>query len=122
MHVDRGFFDELVESAVPASYSEKHFEDYTDSDRWKHACHRSDVVVQMDPDRDHHLHRMERKAIQLGLRRKKLRQYALNEIVHIEDITAFVKQQHKYIKEKEYDRVKLPEQEIYCSKQKSQLS
>ena len=113
MHLNRGFFDELIESAVPTCFDEKHFVNYPNINKWRNAYHHSDVVVQMDPDRNYQLHRSGRKAIQLGLKGKKLEQYALEEILHIEDITDFVRQQHAKLKAKKYDAVELPEEKEY---------
>jgi hypothetical protein len=110
IHLDRDFFDELVQLAVPTSFDGKK---YLDINRWRNAYHHSDVVVQMDPDRNYLLHRSGRKAIQLGLRRQKLKEYALEELLLIEDITDFVKEQHANIKAKKYNIVELPEEKEY---------
>jgi hypothetical protein len=58
------------------------------------ASEQCDVRVQWDPDHGPSGEKLERRAIQLGLRGAALERYCDEWIVGIEDITAFVREQH----------------------------
>lgn len=70
---------------------------YADQDAWKKAVATSDVRLQFDPDHDPYRAPVERRAIQLGLRGDVLARYAKEWIVDIEDISAFVHEQHEHV-------------------------
>lgn len=54
---------------------------------WNDALRRSDVRCQWDPDRDLSDRKMERRAIQLGIRGETVRRYVHEWILGIEDVT-----------------------------------
>lgn len=85
------FFDELLAAAVASSFNQAAHNSY---DAWSNAVASSDVRLQWDPDHDPHGEKLRRRAIQLGLRDEMLRRYGQEQIVSIEDITPFVKEQH----------------------------
>jgi len=86
----RSFFEEILEKAVPSSFSP---DAYESMDTWKAAVSQSDVRLQWDPDHDPHGKAVSRRAIQLGLRGDILKRYGGIEIQTIEDITPFVTEQ-----------------------------
>ena len=97
----RSAWDEILASAVhskfvPAVYGSKK--------EWQQALKNSDVRLQWDPDHHPNGSKIERRAIQLGLRDGALASYAREWIVNIEDISEFVQQQRQY---KEADRTQL---------------
>ncbi|MDO5975519.1 DUF4291 family protein [Flavivirga jejuensis] len=53
--------------------------------------------------------KLERRAIQLGIRNKKIEKYAKNDILQIENISEFVKEQHQYVLSKELDKLMIPQ-------------
>src|SRR5882724_8185185 len=61
----RPFFDSLLARAVPSSWDR---DLYPTSDEWSRAVGRSDVRLQWDPDHHPKGAKLERRAIQLGLR------------------------------------------------------
>jgi hypothetical protein len=90
IRIKRGFFDRIVESAVPSTYDETQV---ISEDEWRASIATSDVLSQWDPDHDPFGNKVERRAIQIGLRRAALEEYARAAIVSITDITANVHQQ-----------------------------
>ena len=79
----------------------------------------SRVRLQWDPDRTPGGGRLERKAIQLGLRGDALARYAKEWVVHIEDISPFVREQYQHVKRRGQDRspryqdLLVPREEVY---------
>lgn len=89
--IRRTFFERVLERAVASSFSAS---GYRDEAEWKQAIAASDVRLQWDPDHDPFGQPVPRRAMQLGLRGATLAEYGTTAIVGIEDITAFVHEQH----------------------------
>ncbi|MCU0541465.1 MAG: DUF4291 domain-containing protein [Oscillatoriaceae cyanobacterium Prado104] len=89
----RSAFDEILASVVHSNFVS---EVYGSEREWKQAVKNSDVRLQWDPDHHPSGAKLERRAIQLGLRGDVLANYAREWIVNIEDISEFVQQQHQY--------------------------
>jgi len=68
------------------------------------------VRLQWDPDHDPSGAKVERRALQLGLRGDFLAHYAREWIVGIEDITGFVTEQSL---NRDYTQLMMPREEIY---------
>jgi hypothetical protein len=84
----RACFDDLLRQAVHSTFVPGIYTDHTD---WQQAVATSSVRLQWDPDHHPAGGKVERRAIQLGLRGEVLRQFAQGGwIEHIEDISAFV--------------------------------
>lgn len=88
--LQRRAFDAILAQAVHSSHQG---DVYPDQAAWQAALASSEVVLQWDPDYPPSGPKLRRRAIQLGLRGEILRRFAPGWIVHIEDITAFVRQQ-----------------------------
>jgi hypothetical protein len=86
----RPFFDSLLASAVSSTWDRELFP--TES-AWKQAVRRSSVLVQWDPDHDPSGSRVERRALQLGLRGEALQAFGRQELMEIIDISSFVAEQ-----------------------------
>ncbi len=91
-------FDEILRRAVPSSFAASNF---PTNEAWKNALAQSDVRLQWDPDHSPTGQKLERRAIQLGLKGTTFHQFNEEWIVEITDITAFVKEQAKKINSKE---------------------
>ena len=88
------FFDEVLRRSVPSTC------DSTDPAAracWSASVKKSDVRLQWDPDHAPKGTAVARRAVQLGLRGGTLRRYAADEVVSIEDITAFVIEQRAHV-------------------------
>jgi len=66
---------------------------YVTREQWSEAVASSEVRLQWDPDHDPHGDKVERRAIQLGLKGEALQRYAEEWIAGIEDISAIVAEQ-----------------------------
>jgi hypothetical protein len=105
----RDFFDELLRSAVPSTFDPTR---HATNDAWKTAVAHSDVRLQWDPDHDPHGRPLARRAIQLGLRGRMLRRYGEEDLLGIEDITAFVHEQHGNV-HGDGETLQLPRERVY---------
>jgi len=88
----RSFFEEILCQAVPSTFNPAR---YSTKETWKSALESSEVRLQWDPDHDPTGKPLERRAIQLGLRGSMLRRYGETEVISIEDISHFVRDQGK---------------------------
>lgn len=86
----RSFFEQLLEQAVISSFEKSSF---SSKEEWKKALQKSNVRLQWDPDHNPAGRKLERKAIQLGLRGEVLKEYGHEAIIEIDDISSFVAEQ-----------------------------
>jgi hypothetical protein len=89
----RSAWDEILSSAVHSNFVPAV---YGSEKEWQQAVKNSAVRLQWDPDHHPNGSKMDRRAIQLGLRGSVLASYAREWIVKIEDISQFVQQQRQY--------------------------
>lgn len=106
----RTAFDEILSQAVYSTYNE---ELYNTIDTWKQLVKSSSVLLQWDPDHDPSGAKVERRAIQLGLRGPVLEHYAHDWILEVEDISTFVRQQSLHVCTQDYERLMTPREIIY---------
>ncbi len=106
----RAAFDAILAEAVPSGYDAGR---YGSEAAWKEAAASSQVRMQWDPDHDPAGAKVERRAIQLGLRGDLLDRYAREWIVGIEDITAFVADQRRHVSAGDFARLVTPREEVY---------
>jgi hypothetical protein len=88
----RTFFEKILSSAAPSTWDQDR---YPERDQWSRAVSLSEVRVQWDPDHDPSGSKLQRRAIQLGLRGETLRAFGTHEILEIIDLTEFVNDQRK---------------------------
>jgi hypothetical protein len=86
---------------------------YTSEVEWRQAVAQSSVRLQWDPDHHPSGNKLERRAIQLGLREDVLAQYARNWIVDIEDISDFVQHQYLVVRSKDWAQLLVPSEAVY---------
>jgi hypothetical protein len=110
VRIKRSAFDTLLEQAVHSTYTA---EVYASEAEWKDALTRSEVRLQWDPDHDPSGARVERRALQLGLRGQVLAHYAHDWILDLEDITEYVHHQHGYAQSHAYQQLVLPQETVY---------
>lgn len=60
---------------------------FTSEEEWRRALQHSEVRYQWDPDRDLRLKRLDRRALQLGIRGSVVKEYVNTWILGIEDVT-----------------------------------
>jgi len=110
VRISRSSFDSLLAQAVHATYREA---TYHSEQAWKGAVERSQVRLQWDPDHDPAGGKVERRAIQLGLRGETPGQYAREWVIDIEDISDFVSEQRQYAQAHDYEQLTTPRELIY---------
>ena len=71
------------------------------------------MLLQWDPDHGPSGARLERRAVQLGLRGPVAKKYARDWILGIEDISEFVEQQRLALTAKKLDQLATPSETIY---------
>ena len=110
VRLSREGFDEILRQAVPSTFAPGLF---ADRDAWKRAVASSNVRLQWDPDHDPYGGKIERRAIQLGLRGDVLWKYAREWIVDIEDVTSFVREQQRHVAARNLAELVTPSESVY---------
>lgn len=110
VRIKRAAFDSLLAEAVHSHYVA---EAYASEETWKQAVEQSSVRLQWDPDHDPVGAKMERRAIQLGMRGPVLAQYAREWIIEIDDISDFVRQQYQHVQGRDYQQLVTPRELVY---------
>jgi hypothetical protein len=108
IRINRTFFDELLRTAVASSFGASGMDDRAS---WRRAVRRSDVRLQWDPDHGPRGQKLERRAVQLGLRGEVLRRFVFEETLSIEDISEFVAEQREHLAE--LSRLRVPWERVY---------
>lgn len=110
IRLQRSAFDSILAQAVHSSFQS---ELYESQESWQKAVQTSDVRLQWDPDHNPAGHKLERRAIQLGLRREAIRRYAQEWILDIEDISDFVAEQRQHVVSGNYEDLLTPAEAPY---------
>lgn len=110
LRLGRSFFESLLEQAVPSTFDERQFGSHA---QWKTALAASEVRLQWDPDHSPTGARLERRAIQLGLRGDILRRYAADELLEVIDLSRFVESQRGHANAADYARLRTPSERIF---------
>jgi hypothetical protein len=108
--IQRSAFDTILDRAIHSTYIPQIYED---RQTWSKAVQRSDVRLQWDPDHTPSGSKVERRAIQLGLRGEAAIKYAQEWIVSIEDISEFVAEQRQHVISQNYDALFTPSECAY---------
>lgn len=108
IYLKRAVFDQLLLDAFPSSNTLG----LSDAD-WRQQIESTDVRLQWDPDHDPYGKPIERRAIQLGLRRQALAGFAGDSIIQIVDRSDWVAEQYQHVQAGRLDLLMLPEERIY---------
>lgn len=98
-------FRKILEEAVPSTFKPKL---YADSNSWKADMKQKEVRLQWDPDHSPSGHKLERRAIQLGLKGDVLATFGRQYVQKIEDITPFVSQQKSLLDQGQKQELQIP--------------
>jgi Domain of unknown function (DUF4291) len=110
IRIKRTAFDDILAQAVPSTYKA---ELCSTTEEWKKAVEESSVRIQWDPDHDPTGNKLERRAIQLGLRGTVLARYSKEWIISIEDISDFAHQQYQHVVSGNYAQLLTPKETVY---------
>ncbi|CAB4493346.1 hypothetical protein RhiirA5_312397, partial [Rhizophagus irregularis] len=108
--LSRQGFEEIISKAVPTNFNS--FSPIS-REEWQEKLKSSEVRVQWDPDHNLLGKKIQRRAIQLGMKGDILKKYSDEYIISIEDITEFVNEQYELIKMNKLDQVMTPVEQIY---------
>lgn len=110
IRISKSGWEEILKEAVFSSYTSQI---YGSEQEWKNKLNNSEVRLQWDPNHDPYGAKLERKAIQIGIKGKLLIKYSNEMILHISDITSFVKKQCIYVKHRQLQHLEIPHETIY---------
>lgn len=116
VYLKRDFFEKILINAFPSSNPEN-----MNHESWKEQISKTDVRLQWDPDHCPYGTKLERRAIQLGLRNDFLLPFKGEGIVKVEDISSFVKEQRKHVENQELNKLIIPKERIFCVNEKTRL-
>ncbi|WP_452601736.1 DUF4291 domain-containing protein [Pontimicrobium sp. MEBiC06410] len=112
VHLKREAFERYLSKAVYSNFQEDLYPSLED---WKTEVKNSSVRLQWDPDHDPYGAKIERRAIQIGVRDEEIVNYATKDIIKIEDISEFVRTQHQHVLNDELEKLIVPEEKPYFS-------
>lgn len=110
LRIRREFFDSLLAQAVPSSWNRSIF---ATEREWSQAVKQSLVRLQWDPDHDPSGAKLDRRAIQLGLRGQALEEFGQRELLEILDISAFVAEQRALLSMGNISTLSTPRERVY---------
>jgi hypothetical protein len=100
IEISKTNFETLLEEAVHSSYIE---EVYQTRENWNAKLRTSQVRLQWDPDHNPHGEKIERRAIQIGIKGDLLEKFGKEWIISIEDITEFAHEQKSILDSKKME-------------------
>ena len=103
--ITKAFFERLLKEGALTSLAQTH---HKDESIWKDSLSQSEVRIQWDPHHRPDESKLERKAIQIGIKGDLQKEFGTRQIHFIEDITPFVEQQRAYVDRKDYEYLKIP--------------
>jgi hypothetical protein len=110
LRLRRTFFDDLLAQAVPSAWDRNQFAVEAD---WSLAVGQSSVRVQWDPDHDPLGAKLERRAIQLGLRGAALDSFGRRELLAVIDMSPFVAEQRQCLLANGVEELITPRERVY---------
>lgn len=109
IEINKSNFEKILKQAIHSSFVESIYET---KEKWKEALSNSNVRLQWDPDHDPKGEKLNRRAIQLGLRGATLKEFNEQWINSIEDITDFVSAQRLKLEENNMDELLVVKEEV----------
>lgn len=110
VRIRRRAFDDILREAVHSTFVP---EVYSSHVVWQESVAKSSVRLQWDPDHHPSGAKLERRAMQLGLRGEVLARYGREWIVDIENISAFVADQRLHVGTGDYGKLVTPSEQVY---------
>ena len=107
IHLKRDAFERYLKQAVYSSYQSDLYKTRED---WQEQVQNSSIRLQWDPDHDPYGAKLERRAVQIGIRGEEIKMYAKDDILEIEDVTPFVKKQYQFVLNNQLEELMIPEE------------
>jgi hypothetical protein len=111
LRVRRTFFDALLADAVPSSWDR---DLHATPEEWSRAVGRSAVRLQWDPDHHPKGAKLDRRAIQLGLRGPALEAFGTTELLEVVDLSGFVAEQRAVLESRGVSALVTPRERVYA--------
>lgn len=108
--ISRENWEEILSEAVVSSFKSDLYETQND---WKEALAQSKVRLQWDPSHDPFGEKLERKAIQIGIKGDLLKRFSKKMIEQITDITPYVLKQKIYVEHRQLQHLEIPDEKLY---------
>jgi len=109
IEIAKTHFEQILIAAVHSSFKSGVYASKAD---WQAKLKASDVVMQWDPDHHPNGNKLQRRAIQLGLRNDMLRQFGTDWAVSIQDITGFVREQGQKLTQGKLDELLVIKEQV----------
>jgi len=103
-------FEEILKEAVFSSFNSAC---YASEEEWRNDLNKKKARLQWDPEHDPYGNKIERRAIQLGLKGALLEKFGRKQIAFIEDVTAFAKEQNLLLQGNLADNLLVPIETLY---------
>jgi len=103
-------FEEILKEAVFSSFNPAC---YASEEEWRNDLNKKQAHLQWDPEHDPYGNKIERRAIQLGLKGALLEKFGRKQIAFIEDVTAFAKEQNLLLQGNLADNLLVPIETLY---------
>jgi hypothetical protein len=107
--IDKKYFERILAQSAFSSFQPSHHKSHDD---WRQELTDTEVRLQWDPDHDPYGKKLERRAIQLGLKGNALKDLN-NHIKHIEDITSFVIEQKQLLDAGHLNKLLVPVEKVF---------
>jgi len=103
-------FEDILKEAVFSSFNPAC---YASEEEWRNNLNKKQARLQWDPEHDPYGNKIERRAIQLGLKGALLEKFGRKQIAFIEDVTAFAKEQNLLLQGNLADNLLVPIETLY---------
>ncbi|MDY3556226.1 DUF4291 domain-containing protein [Gemmata sp. JC717] len=110
LRLRRTFFESLLAEAAPSTWDRDLF---ATSEEWSRAVGRSAVRLQWDPDHHPSGAKLDRRALQLGLRGRVLEAFGTTELLEVIDLSEFVAQQRERLAARGTSALTTPRERVY---------
>lgn len=108
--IKKADLEAILNMAVISSFNQQYYESH---EQWKTDLTTKEVRLQWDPDHDPYGNKLERRAIQLGIKGEALANFGKKQIVKIEDVTDFVKQQKMFLDNGQPEQLFIPVETVF---------
>ncbi|MDY3559437.1 DUF4291 domain-containing protein [Gemmata sp. JC673] len=110
LRLRRTFFESLLAEAAPSTWDRDLF---ATSEEWSRAVGRSAVRLQWDPDHHPSGAKLDRRALQLGLRGRVLEAFGTTKLLEVIDLSEFVAQQRERLAARGTSALTTPRERLY---------
>lgn len=103
-------FEKILQHSTFTSFAQS---TYRTEDEWRNTLETHPIRLQWDPDHEPNGEKLNRKAIQLGIKGEMLAEFGKEMISEIIDLSDFVNEQRKNAKETPYENLMVAQESLY---------